>query len=124
MQIAALLNVDVDHEFRLFRDGDATNRTELWARHFIIAVCSVMLWVATSQLIMLVWGVCYILCNLCYVAFLRKQSFPVPRRRLIWAVLVSSSIAIWYGAMVVYIATLSEGDYLLLSCCGTVGLAL
>ena len=121
--ILNLLQEQRDREFALFRAGDACI-PDLVARHAVVLTCGVALWFATEQAIMLVWAFGYLLLNILYVSFLRHQSGPTSTQQLTLAAAWSIGIALWYGAMVVYIATLSHGDFLILAACGVVGAAL
>ncbi|MEL7298273.1 MAG: hypothetical protein AAGJ86_11480, partial [Pseudomonadota bacterium] len=112
-----------DKEFALFRAGDACI-PDLVARHVVVITCGVALWFATQQTIMLVWAFGYLLLNIFYVSFLRHQSGPASTRQIAVTAAWSVGIALWYGAMVIYIATLSHGDFLILAACGVVGAAL
>lgn len=88
-------------------------------------VCGIALWFATGQIIMLVWFIGYWLFNIAYIfGYLRRKSGDASRGDIIICVFSSSFIAGWYSAMVVYIATLAGGQFLLLSTCGVLGLAL
>lgn len=124
MRFFGLSQEELDHEFERFRQGDATNKVELTTRHLIIVSCGIGLWFATAQVVMLVWGFGYVALNSAYVHFLRQASEPTPYLKLIIAMLGSLTVAAWYCAMVIYIATLNEGDFVLLASIGCIGLAL
>ena len=112
-----------DKEFALFRAGDACI-PDLVARHAVVLTCGIALWFATQRIIMLVWAFGYLLLNMLYVSYLNKQSGPVSTSSVPVTAAWSIGIAMWYGAMVIYIATLSDGDFLILAACGVVGAAL
>jgi signal transduction histidine kinase len=112
-------------QFEAFRSGDAADITDFVARLAVIMMCGVALWIATDQAIMLVWCIGYWLMGIPYVFWIiRRKSTDVSRRDLILAVCISSLIAAWYCAMVIYVATLGDGDFLLLATCGVLGIAL
>ncbi|MFL4471740.1 sensor histidine kinase [Tateyamaria armeniaca] len=83
-----------------------------------------MLWFATGHSVMLVWGAGYVVFNTAYVEFLRRRAGPVRPLHLALAAAASTFVVAWYGTMVVYIATMGDGEWLLLACCGAIGLAL
>ncbi|WP_299729458.1 ATP-binding protein [uncultured Tateyamaria sp.] len=124
MRLPNLSAADCDHEFKQFQIGDAGHGLQLWGRPIIVMCVSVALWLATDLLITLVWGIGYVIARAAYVTYLRRQSFPVRPVHIVLASAASVFLGAWYGAMVIYIATLGEGEYILLSCCGAMGLGL
>lgn len=124
MQFTKVVPADSDREFEFFRAGDASSAAEIWTRNLIILSCAVMLWLASDQGIMLVWGLGYVVLNCLYAAFLRRKVMPVRRRHLFYAMAASVFLVVWYGAMVVYVSTLGDGAFFLLAASGCVALAL
>lgn len=112
-------------QFEAFRAGDAANTNDVLARLAVVLVCGLALWFATHQIIMLLWSIGYWLMTIPYVFwFLRHKSGGASGIDIALCVCASSMIAAWYCAMVVYVATLGDGDFLLLATCGVLGLAL
>lgn len=112
-------------QFEAFRAGDGDDLTDVIARLAIVFVCGTALWFATQQTIMLVWFTSYWAMSITYIfGFLRRKSGDVSRLDIVLCVCSSTVIAAWYCAMVVYVATLGDGNLLFLSTCGVLGLAL
>lgn len=112
-------------QFEAFRSGDATDTTDVFARLAVVLICGAALWLATGQTIMLVWCIGYWLMIVPYVfGYLRRKSGDASRNDIALCISSSSVIAAWYCAMVVYVATLGDGDFLLLATCGVLGIAL
>ena len=118
-----MLQQDLEQQFSAMRAGDA-DPSDLAARLLVVASCGVALWLATGQQIMLIWGFGYAVLNILFAVFLRREVSRITHQRFWLSFVISAGIATWYGAMVVYIATLGGGDYLLLAACGVVGAAL
>lgn len=111
MRLFRLLATDYDHEFKQFQIGRSTHRTEVWTRNIMVASCGVVLWFATGQMIMLVWGFGYVDLNTAYVGFLRQQTFPVRPVHLAVAIVASMVIVFWLGGLAVYLSSLGEGEF-------------
>lgn len=112
-------------QFEAFRAGDATDSADVFARLTVVLICATALWLGTGQVIMLVWCIGYWVMNIAYVFwYLRRKTGNAGRADIVLCVCASSVIAAWYCAMVVYIATLGGGDFILLAICGVLGLAL
>ncbi len=112
-------------QFAAFRSGDADDLADIVARMAIIMVCGVALWLATGQIVMLVWCFGYSLMNVVFVfGFLRRKSGDATKCDLILCACASSLVSAWYCGMLIYIATLGDGDFVLLAACGVLGLAL
>lgn len=124
MRISNLLHADIHQEFEQFKLSDASNLTEIWLRRFLVVGVGGLLWVETQQTVMLAWCIGFILIDITYVAFLRARFAPITALHLIGATGGSVLLGAWFGAMVVYIATLGEGEYVLLAASGCVGMAL
>ena len=80
-------------------------------RNIMVASCGVVLWFATGQMIMLVWGLGYVVLNTVYVGFLRQQTFPVRPVHLAVAIVASMVIVFRFGGLVVYLSSLGEGEF-------------
>lgn len=112
-------------QFEAFRSSDAVDNTDFFARLAVTMICGIALWLGTGQTVMLTWCVGYCLLNIAYVfLYLRRKTGDASGGDVVLCACASFFIAGWYGAMVVYIATLQNGDLLLLATCGVLGLAL
>lgn len=112
-------------QFEAFLSGDAADTADVFTRQAIVVVCGLALWRATDQVIMLVWCIGYLLLTMAYVfGYLRRKTGEASRGDIVFCAVASSVVAAWYCAMVVYIAALADGDFLLLAACGVLGLAL
>ncbi|EBA11803.1 ATP-binding protein [Roseobacter sp. CCS2] len=125
MQPSDLTQQKRNAQFEAFRSGDVVDTTDVLARLSVVLVSGVALWFATAQVIMLLWSIGYWLMIIPYVFwYLRHKSGDASSNDIALCVSASSVIAAWYCAMVVYVATLGDGDFLLLATCGVLGIAL
>mgnify|MGYP001803458516 CR=1 FL=1 len=124
MRVTDYLRADIDHEFEQFLIGDANNVIEVWLRRLLILSVGGLLWLATQQTMMLVWCIGFVLIDLAYVRYLRNQTAPISKRQLIGAMFGSTLIGAWFAAMVLYVTTVGDGQYLLLAASGCVGIGL
>ena len=113
-----------DKEFAILRTADTTDAAELFVRYLIVCSCGIALWFATDHWVMLGWAAGYCVINTFYVNFLTKERRMVSPKLLAAGLIGSTFIAGWFCAMVIYIASIKDGQLLLLSACGTIGLAL
>lgn len=113
-----------DVEFASLVTADAGDRSELLLRNAIVVACSATLLGATGQVAMIVWGLGYVVLNTLYVWFLKRQTAPIRRWQMIAGIAGSAGVAMWFCAMVIYVAFLMEGELLILAACGSIGLAL
>ena len=146
--IGHLTQDQLEQEFQAFCDGDAEPR-DLFARYLVMVSVGIALWASTDQVVMLVWGVGYVGINIFYARFLSRAistathadspgaairgleavdeysaTRAISARELRIAMCGSVFVALWYTVMVLYVATLDGGAYLLLATCGAVGAAL
>ncbi|MEL7311320.1 MAG: ATP-binding protein [Pseudomonadota bacterium] len=123
VSISQLTQAELDRQFDAVRIGD-DDVQDFTARLAVVLLVGIVLWRGTDQLLMLVWAIGYCVLNLWFwkVASRRTESATPNQLRIV----LSGSVLIsaWYAGMVVYVATLGDGDYLILAACGTVGAAL
>lgn len=122
--VGHLTQEERDRQFVAFLEGDASDTKDIIARLSVVVSCGVALWFAIGQAVMLIWAFGYVTLNIIFISYLRRQKAPVRPSCLAIAIAGSIFIAAWYGAMVIYIATIGDGDFLVLACCGCIGLAL
>ncbi|MEO0364168.1 MAG: ATP-binding protein [Pseudomonadota bacterium] len=118
-----MTQVELDRQFRAVRiDDDGVQ--DLAARLVVVFVIGIVLWRSTDQILMLIWGVTYVALNLVFWKVVSQEVEPITAKRLRLALSWSVFISSWYAGMVVYVASIGDGDYLILAACGTVGAAL
>ncbi|MEM7612098.1 MAG: ATP-binding protein [Pseudomonadota bacterium] len=113
----------LDREFASFQEGDA-DTTDAVVRCVAVFGCAVALWIALSNIAILIWGASYVLFNIAYVSFVRREAVQIPKRVLIVTIFGSTFISSWYVAMLIYLASVADGDFLVIAACGAIGAAL
>lgn len=114
----------INWEFTYLFEADAAYPREILARFTIILSSAVVIWYVTNSWISLVWGIGYVACNSLYVHRLQSVTLPLSKTGLFFFLSASAFIATLFSAMVGYIATLGEGNLIILAICGCCGLGL
>lgn len=114
----------INREFTYLFEADAADSREILARYIIILIAAAVILYVTQSWISLAWAIGYVACNSLYVYGLRSVKLPLSKTGLIFFLIASAFIATLFSAMMVYIATLGEGNLIVLAICGCCGLGL
>jgi len=114
----------LNREFGYLFEADASSPKEMLARYVIILVAASVIFYATHSWTSLAWGIGYVACNSLYVHGLWSVNLPISKTNLFFFLIASAFIATLFSVMVVYIATLGEGNLIVLAICGCCGLGL
>ena len=125
MQLSDLKQEKRNAQFEAFRADDAADSSDVFARLAVALISACALWFGTGQIMVFVWCFGYWAMNIAYVFwYLRRKTGDASCMDIILCVSASTAITTCYCAMVIYIATLRDGDFILLAACGVLGLTL